>query len=145
MKLEDILVAPLARIDVKGGDVLHALKCSDPGYNGFGEAYFSFISTGAIKAWKQHTRMVMNLIVPTGEVRFVFCLHTGSNKYEFRVEDLGPDSYSRITVPPGIWFGFQGLARHQSLILNIANIPHDPSEVSRLKQFEIKFDLAIYT
>ena len=135
VSLGDILVTPLARVTVAGGDVLHAMKCTDTGYAGFGEAYFSLVSMGAVKAWKLHTQMTMNIIVPVGRVRFVFHLRATD---EYRVEELGEDRYARLTVPPGIWFGFQGLAAH-NLLLNIANIPHDPAEVQRLAISEIKF------
>ena len=136
MSLNDILIAPLARIPTSGGDVLHAMKQSDTGYAGFGEAYFSWVAAGAIKAWKRHTRMTMNIVVPVGKVRFVFRLDGGD---EFRVEEIGVDRYARLTVPPGIWFGFQGLAAPQSLVLNIANIPHDHNEVERLALSDIKY------
>jgi len=137
MSLDDILITQLARISVAGGDVLHAIKKIDPGFNGFGEAYFSWITVGAVKAWKCHTKMTMNIIVPLGKVRFVFHLD-GTD--EFRVEDIGDDRYARITIPPGIWFGFQGIAESQSLVLNVANIPHDPKEVKRLDLSEIYYD-----
>jgi dTDP-4-dehydrorhamnose 3,5-epimerase len=141
MKLADILVTPLRRIETEGGDVLHAMKQSDAGYAGYGEAYFSWISAGAIKAWKRHTQMVINVVVPVGQVRFVFrCVNTLTGVEEFRVDEIGVDSYARITVPPGIWFGFQGLYAPQSLVLNIANISHEPSEVERLALTDINFD-----
>ena len=136
MTLADILLTPLSRIATTGGDVLHAMKQSDAGYTGFGEAYFSWVSAGAVKAWKRHTRMTMNVVVPVGQVRFVFRLN-GTD--EFRVEEIGMDRYARITVPPGIWFGFQGLGGPQSLVLNIASIPHDPNEVERLALSDINF------
>lgn len=135
VSLDDILISPLACIAAAGGDVLHAMKRTDTGYAGFGEAYFSSVSMGAVKAWKLHTQMTMNIIIPVGQVRFTFHLR-GTN--EFRVEEIGSDRYVRLTVPPGIWFGFQGLASH-NLLLNIANIPHDPAEVQRLAVSEIKF------
>ena len=89
-----------------------------------------------MKAWKRHARMTMNLIVPLGRVRFVFHLDGGD---AFRVEEIGMDRYARITVPAGIWFGFQGLAAPQSLVLNIASIPHDPNEVERRALTEIPY------
>jgi dTDP-4-dehydrorhamnose 3,5-epimerase len=140
MNLTDILVTPLPRIETRGGDVLHAMKQSDVGYAGFGEAYFSWVSIAAIKAWKRHTQMTMNLVVPIGQVRFVFRSINANGVEEFRVEEVGLDRYARITVPPGIWFGFKGLQTPQSLILNIANIPHDPNEVERLKLSDINYD-----
>lgn len=137
MSLDDILITPLARIATSGGDVLHAMKQSDAGYNGFGEAYFSWVAVDAVKAWKRHTRMTMNVVVPVGQVRFVFRLDGAEG---FRVEEIGVDRYARLTVPPGIWFGFKGLVGPQSLVLNIASIPHDPNEVERLTLSEIEYD-----
>lgn len=137
MSLDDILVTPLARIATSGGDVLHAMKQSDAGYNGFGEAYFSWVDAGAVKAWKRHTRMTMNVVVPVGQVRFVFRLDGAE---AFRVEEIGAGRYARLTVPPGIWFGFKGLAQPHNLVLNIASIPHDPNEVERRILSEIKYD-----
>jgi len=127
VSLDDILVTPLKRIPTGGGDVMHALKSSDPGFNGFGEVYFSWVEQGAIKAWKYHQRMTMNLVVPLGEVRFVF--HLLEQKENFRVENIGEKHYARLTVPSGIWFGFQGAASGRSLLLNLADMKHDPNEV----------------
>ena len=139
MKLADILLTPLRRIETAGGDVLHAMKHSDTGYAGFGEAYFSWVSAGAVKAWKRHMQMTMNVVVPVGRVRFVFRVVNADGTEEFRVEELGVDRYARLTVPPGIWFGFQGMAVSQSLVLNIASIPHDPNEVERLAPSDINY------
>jgi dTDP-4-dehydrorhamnose 3,5-epimerase len=136
MRLTDILLTPLSRIETGGGDVLHAMKQGDVGYAGFGEAYFSWVFADVVKGWKRHTRMTMNLAVPVGQVRFVFRLD-GSD--EFRVEEIGIGRYMRITVPPGVWFGFQGLAAPQSLVLNIASIPHDPDEVERVGLSDVKY------
>ena len=140
MKLADILVTSLRRIENAGGEVLHGMKQSDVGYTGFGEAYFSWVSAGAIKAWKRHTQMTMNVVVPVGQVRFVFRCVNADGIEEFRIEEIGVDRYARLTVPPGIWFGFQGLHTPQSLLLNIANIPHDPNEVERLALTDINYD-----
>jgi dTDP-4-dehydrorhamnose 3,5-epimerase len=140
MKLADILVTPLQRIEVEGGDVLHAIKQTDQGYSGFGEAYFSWVSADVVKAWKRHTEMTMNVVVPVGQVRFVFLCANADGIEEFRVEKIGVDRFVRVTVPPGIWFGFQGLHTPQSLLLNIANIPHDLNEVERLALTDINYD-----
>lgn len=135
VNFDQIILTPLKKISTPGGDVLHALKKNDYGFNGFGEAYFSWVLPNSIKAWKKHTHMTMNLMVPVGLVKFVFY---NENK-EFREECIGEDSYSRLTVPPGFWFGFQGISIKPSLILNVANILHDPSEVDRLNASEIHY------
>ena len=129
VSLDDILVTPLKRIPTVGGDVMHGLKKSDNGFNGFGEVYFSWVEQGAIKAWKCHQRMTMNLVVPKGEVSFVF--HLTNQKNSFRTENIGEERYVRLTVPPGIWFGFKGKSSGSSLVLNFADIIHDPDEMER--------------
>ena len=125
--VNEIITTPLRRIPVKGGDVLHAMKKSDLGFAGFGESYFTQVEHGIVKAWKRHLQMTLNLIVPIGKVRFVFMDHEKS----FREEILGDGNYARLTVPPGLWFGFQGLSENTALLLNIANIEHSPNEVER--------------
>jgi len=70
--------------------------------------------------------MTLNLVVPIGEVRFVFFSDDASEK---RTDTIGTTNYCRLSVPPGIWFGMQGLAKPFSLVLNLADIPHDPDEV----------------
>jgi dTDP-4-dehydrorhamnose 3,5-epimerase len=137
VSLGEIVVTPLARIPTSDGDVLHAMKSVDSGYAGFGEAYFSCIAMGVVKGWKLHSRMTMNVVVPVGRVRFVFHLDGAGT---FRVEEIGVDRYVRLTVPPGIWFGFQGLTEPQNMVLNIASIPHDPNEVQRRAIADIAYE-----
>ena len=138
MSLDDIIVTPLKRIPTDGGDVLHAIKKSDNGFNGFGEIYFSWVEQGVIKAWKLHKRMTMNLVVPLGKVRFVF--HLANPQNVIRVESIGMESYARLTVPPGVWFGFQGEASGNSLLTNVADMVHDPEEVVQKSISEFTFD-----
>ena len=138
VSLTDILVTPLRRIPTIGGDVMHALKDSEDGFNGFGEVYFSWVEQGAIKAWKYHQHMTLNLVVPLGEISFVF--HIKDQENCFRTENIGEEKYVRLTVPPGIWFGFQGRGSGQSLLMNLADMAHDPDEVLRKETSEIVYN-----
>jgi len=137
MSIDSILETPLKNIELNEGNVKHALKSSEEDFIGFGEAYFSFLNPGAIKAWKLHKKMTMNLVVPVGNVKFVF-FHPDQN--EFLEKTIGEVCYSRLTVPPGIWFGFQCISKKQSLILNIANILHDPEEVKKKPIADISYN-----
>lgn len=139
ISLDNILLSQLSRIETSGGDVLHGIKKTDEGYYGFGEAYFSWILAGYVKAWKRHNIMTMNLIVPFGNVRFVFCVQNKEqNNTIFRVEDIGENRFMRITVPPGIWFGFQSISP-KSLVLNVSNIVHKSSEIDRVSVSHFDF------
>ena len=134
--VNEIITTPLKRIPVIGGDVLHAMRKSDLGFAGFGETYFSQVERDTVKAWKRHINMTLNLIVPIGKVRFVFM----DNKGSFREEILGEDNYARLTVPPGLWFGFQGVSENTALVLNIANIEHSPDEVEHNELNNINYN-----
>ena len=134
--VNEIITTPLKRIPVIGGDVLHAMRKSDLGFAGFGETYFSQVERDTVKAWKRHINMTLNLIVPIGKVRFVFM----DNKRSFREEILGEDNYARLTVPPGLWFGFQGVSENTALVLNIANIEHSPDEVEHNELNNINYN-----
>ncbi len=136
--IEDIRLTELRRVDVAGGDVLHALKAGELDFREFGEAYFSCLDPGAVKAWKRHLRMTMNLVVPVGLVRFVFW---DGRPGVFREEEIGVEGkYGRLCVPPGLWFGFQSCWKESSLVLNIASLEHDPLEIERLPLDAINYD-----
>jgi dTDP-4-dehydrorhamnose 3,5-epimerase len=127
--IEGIVVTPLKCIQTPKGDVFHALKASENGYSGFGEAYFSTVHEGDVKGWKKHKLMTLNLVVPVGAIKFV--VHDDremSNTYrEFYEIEMSLKNYNRLTVPPGVWLAFQGKSSY-NMLLNIASIPHDPSE-----------------
>lgn len=132
--LQGVLLTPLRTVSTPSGPVYHGIKASDPGYAGFGEAYFTTVEHGAIKAWKKHLRMVCNLIVPVGCIRLQLVDSRGdsSTHGQHLVVELGPHNYQRLTVPPGLWFGFQGAGTGLNLMLNLASIAHDPSEAETL-------------
>jgi dTDP-4-dehydrorhamnose 3,5-epimerase len=124
------LLTPLRIIPTAGGPVMHAMKAVDPGFHGFGEAYFSAVEQHAVKGWKRHRQMVSNLVVPSGAVRLqMLDDRPDSPTHGLRADvTLGPDNYQRLTVPPGIWLAFQGRAPGLNLLLNLASIAHDPME-----------------
>ena len=131
--VEGVLLTPLKRIHHPKGDVFHGMKKSDAGFSGFGEAYFSTINFEDTKPWKKHLKMTLNFVVPMGEIRFVvFDDREGSlTKNNFFDVNLGEYNYQRITIPPGVWVAFCGVGPKYNLLLNLANLEHDPNEVER--------------
>jgi dTDP-4-dehydrorhamnose 3,5-epimerase len=134
VSISGVLLTPLKIIDGPSGQVMHALKNFDPGFVGFGEAYFSTVGLGQFKGWKKHLEMQLNVVVPFGCIRFIlFDGRPASQTYKLIQEfELGPHNYQRLTVPPGIWMGFEGLSPGTNMLLNLASIPHNPSEAESL-------------
>ena len=141
INIESVILTPLKKITHPMGGIFHAMKESDVGYAGFGEAYFSTIKHGEIKGWNLHRKMTLNLVVPMGKVTFViYDDKDGSNSKEnyFKVT-LSQTNYQRLTVPPGLWLAFKGIGSSTNLILNVANMEHDSNELDRME-----FDMVDY-
>jgi dTDP-4-dehydrorhamnose 3,5-epimerase len=138
--MSKLIITPLDVIGTDKGEVMHAMKNYDPGFSGFGEAYFSVINHNAIKAWKRHHEMTLNLVVPVGKIKFVLFDDRGGPSNSFQEITISRDNYCRLTVPPMIWVGFQGMDDNDSILLNIADINHNSSEVDKKSIDEINFD-----
>lgn len=134
MKIHDVLLTPLRQIPDERGSVMHMLRATDPHFAGFGEIYFSTVRQGAVKAWKRHRQMTLNLACPFGEVRLVIYDDRENSPTHGILDELilGPASYHLVTVPPMLWTGFAGVAAVPSLVANCASLPHDPLEADRL-------------
>ena len=132
-------------IEADTGSVYHALKNTDKGFKQFGEIYFSSVKKDMIKAWKLHKEMTLNLIVPVGKIQFCFFddrEQSDTFNETFKIV-LSQKPYFRLTVPPGIWYGFQGVSDGLNLICNVANIIHDPFEILRKEINEIEIDWSL--
>lgn len=140
--MEGVVLHTLRHIEVPHGDIYHALKASDNGYVGFGEAYFSQIEYNAVKGWKRHNRMTLNIVVPVGAIKFViYDDRIGSPSYgQFEEVVLSVENnYQRLTVAPGLWMAFCGVSKERSMLMNIIPEPHDPQEADRKDLIEIPY------
>ncbi|ANE31773.1 WxcM-like, C-terminal [Campylobacter hyointestinalis] len=134
--MDGVILTPLKQIYNPKGNIFHAMKNSDIGYLGFGEAYFSTIDQNKIKGWKKHTKMTLNLIVPIGEIEFI--IYNEKNKDFFSVK-LSKNNYQRLTVSPNLWMAFRGIGEY-NMLLNLASIEHDPNEAVNVDLDKIKYE-----
>ena len=114
--------------------VLHHLRSDDPQFAGFGEIYCSAVPHGVVRAWKLHKKICQRIIVPVGKVRFVLYDPREGSPTQGKIQEieLSRENHGLLGIPPGIWYGFEGLGPGESIIVNCANEPHDPAEVERL-------------
>jgi|SaaInl4_135m_RNA_FD_contig_31_671605_length_1804_multi_8_in_0_out_0_2 dTDP-4-dehydrorhamnose 3,5-epimerase len=142
VEIDGVLLSALGQIENPLGDVWHAMKSSDPGFESFGEAYFTHILPGKTKGWRKHLRMVQNLIVPSGLVLFGLVDERNESPTLRHTQKMvvGYGHYARLTIPPGVWVGFHGLSQKTALILNLASIEHDPGESINQPLESIPFD-----
>lgn len=129
--IEGVEVTPLRQIADARGAVLHVVRSDTPGFDRFGECYFSEILPGKVKAWKKHLRQTQTFAVPVGRIRLViFDDRPGSPTHGSVLDlELGrPDRYVRVRVPPGVWYGFACVGDGPGLMVNCADLIHDPAE-----------------
>jgi dTDP-4-dehydrorhamnose 3,5-epimerase len=134
--INGVFFHPLSPIVTTGGKVMHAIKGFDENFPEFGECYFSTADSKQPKAWKKHTKMICNLFVPSGAVKFIFYDDREDSKDFGKIAEFTTSeaNYGRLIIHPGIWFGFSGIGdSNQNIILNAANIKHDPAESIRLE------------
>jgi dTDP-4-dehydrorhamnose 3,5-epimerase len=133
--VDGVILTPLKQIKSPKGDIFHAMKRSDAGYDGFEEAYFSTINKEDIKGWKKHTKMTLNIIVPVGEIEFIIY---DEDKREFESIKLSQKNYQRLTLKPNLWMAFRGIGSY-NMLLNLASIEHDPEESHNKSIEDIKY------
>jgi dTDP-4-dehydrorhamnose 3,5-epimerase len=128
-----VQVVPLTRIADERGAVLHMLRSTDPHFVGFGEIYFSTVYQGVVKAWKNHTRMTANYACIHGRIKVVLYDDREGSSTAGGLLDvyIGPEEYTLVVIPPGVWHGFQGVADSVSILANCATEPSDPDELER--------------
>ena len=133
--MDGVILTPLNRIYHPKGDIFHAMKKTDNGFDGFGEAYFSTVHKCDIKGWKKHLKMTLNLVVIVGKIEFV--VYDENNKDFFSVT-MSQDNYQRLTIKPNLWLAFRGRLENNTL-LNLASIEHDSDESLNLELNKVNY------
>lgn len=145
--IDGVLVVPLSRIPDERGTVMHMLRRTDPHFSEFGEIYFSTVYPGIVKGWHRHREMTLNYACVHGRVKLVLFDDRDDSPSNGQLMEifLGPDNYSLVQIPPGVWNGFKGLGEEQAIVANCATHPHDPSRSDRLDPFEndIPYDWSV--
>ena len=132
---DKVILTPIDRIKVEGGDIIRNIRAGDLGYTNFKETYYSFINFRKKKGWKKHKEMTLNLTCPHGEVNFVF----SEDLKNFESIILNDKNLLRITINPGIWVAFEGLTKPFSIVNNVADMIHDEDEIERKNLKEVNY------
>jgi dTDP-4-dehydrorhamnose 3,5-epimerase len=127
----------LKRIQDERGVVMHMLRSDDAHFQRFGEIYFSVIFPGVIKGWHLHSRMTINYAVIDGNIKLVLFDQRPGSRTEGRLQEVffGQINYQLVRVPPGVVNGFTAMGGQSAIVANCADIPHDPTEITRIDPF----------
>ena len=136
--IKGVKVVPLMQIADERGTVMHMLKRTDPHFMRFGEIYFTTVHPGVVKGWHKHQRMTLNYACVYGRIKLVLYDDRENSPTCGKVVDLflGPDDYSLVQIPPGVWNGFRGMGPEAAIVANCSTHPHDPTRSTRLDPFD---------
>jgi dTDP-4-dehydrorhamnose 3,5-epimerase len=136
--IDGVEVIPLRCIPDERGTVMQMLKRTDAHFREFGEIYFSTVYRGVVKGWHRHQEMTLNYACIFGRVKLALYddREGSSSRGEVQEMFLGPEAYSLVVIPPGVWNGFKGMSDPYAMIANACTHPHDPSRSERLDPFD---------
>lgn len=128
--IKGVVTQPLLQFVDARGKVQHMMSLASPLFLRFGEIYFSTVNSGAVKAWKKHSRMTQHFATPVGKVRLVVFDNRPDSPTlgSLEIFEVGEDNYTLIRIPPLVWYGIKGLSERPSLMANFTDIPHAPEE-----------------
>ncbi len=134
-----LLINKFPVIKNKDGSIYKLVDTSHFKKKKISESYISTIKKNSVKAWKYHKKNTLNLFVIKGKV--IFVIFTNGKFYKYVVDDL---SFSRLTIPNKMWYGFMGLNSKESKILCFTDFAHNEKEMLRKNIDEIYFNWGEY-
>jgi dTDP-4-dehydrorhamnose 3,5-epimerase len=134
--IDGVQVVSLQRIPDERGTIFHMLKATDPHFRQFGEIYFSTAYKDVVKGWHRHREMTLNYACIFGRIKLVlYDEREGSARGRLMEVFLGPDNYSLVVIPPGVWSGYKGMSEPFAIVANCCTHTHDPSRSTRIDPF----------
>ena len=133
-EIDGVILTELKIIKDDRGAVLHMLRNDSPLFKKFGEVYFSRVLPKKVKAWKLHKKMTQNFAVPEGIMKIVLYDNRPKSKTRGFLQEviLSQKNYKLLTIPPLVWYGFSAIGNRSALLVNCANMPHNPKESEKL-------------
>ncbi len=139
--IDGIIKKNLDILASENGEIFHAFHTLRDNEIDLKEVYFSSIRKNSLRAWKLHTKMTLNLLAIYGSVKIVLIdkRENSSTYNEINEFLLSQNPFFRLKIPPGIWFGFQGVGRKNNILCNFADLHHDKNEVRNCLYGELEY------
>ena len=111
------------------GHLMELLRCDDPQYTKFGQAYTSLSKPGVIRRWHYHARNHEYFSCILGNVLLALAdLRTEEGKSRgVRGFMLGEDSPLLVGVPPGVAHGIAVLGTSPAILVDFDSEPYNPA------------------
>ncbi len=107
------------------GFLFEILRSDDKEFVKFGQVYLSTTTPGTIKAFHRHFRKTDHITCVAGQVKLVVVDGLEPRIWEYHLSPMSP---KLITIPPGLWHGWQAIGSVEALLISITTEPHNPED-----------------
>lgn len=143
-KIHDVVVTRLKVFEDERGLLKHMMTAEDPDFHGFGQVYCSTVFLRMVKGWHFHKKAYRSYIALSGVIRVALYDERENSPSKGVVQEIfmGPINHVRVTIPPGIWSGFQCYADAPGVLCDVVNMPYNPDDSKRCDPYDnhIPFD-----
>lgn len=113
------------------GYLYEVLRCDDPIFKQFGQAYISATNPGVVKGFHLHSRQTDYITCISGQIKLVTIRATPPLLLqEYHLSPLDP---KLVVVEPNIYHGWMCIGPTPALVLNITTEPFDASEPDEVR------------
>jgi dTDP-4-dehydrorhamnose 3,5-epimerase len=127
--IEGVQLIRLTRHADDRGYLTEVLRRDDPYFQGFGQAYISYLRKGVIKAWHKHEKQTDYFYVVSGTSKIgLYDDRDGSSTQgQYQTVALGEAGLDALLmIPPLVWHGQMSLSE-VTYLLNLPTEPYDPN------------------
>jgi dTDP-4-dehydrorhamnose 3,5-epimerase len=109
------------------GRLFEILRSDDAIFRKFGQVYITTAFPGVIKAWHYHKIQTDYFTCVHGQAKLVlYDARSGSKSFGKIMEFvIGPREPKLISIPPGVYHGFQCVSDIEAIMINVPTEPYN--------------------
>jgi dTDP-4-dehydrorhamnose 3,5-epimerase len=110
------------------GRLFEILRSDDVIFRKFGQVYITTAFPGVIKAWHYHKIQTDYFTCVHGLAKLVlYDARDGSKSFGKVMEFvIGPHTPKLVSIPPGVYHGFQCVSDIEAIMINVPTEPYNP-------------------
>ena len=132
--IDGVVAKKLKPVPDERGRVMEMLRCDDPFFESFGQAYVTTAYPGVTKAWHYHEKQVDHFTVVKGMAKLVLYDPRAGSPTRGEVNEffMGEHNPILVRIPNGVFHGFKNIGTEECMIVNTPSKPYNhesPDEV----------------
>jgi dTDP-4-dehydrorhamnose 3,5-epimerase len=124
--IDGVAVKRLKVIPDERGRLMEILRCDDPIFEKFGQAYLTTAYPGVVKAWHFHRIQTDYFCCVHGMMKIALYDPRKGSKTRGEVNEFfaGPHNPVVVRIPPLVYHGFKCIGEHEALVVNFPTEPY---------------------